>query len=127
MSTAPRTASTELRPTDPDALARLKRFGGAKLLNEMVALYLESAPGRLAAAEAGLASGDLMATENSLHSLKASSAQLGAMHLAALCEHGETIAHAGTPTGIAALLAASREELGRVEQWLEGARAGRLP
>lgn len=119
MSTATPPGTPELRPLDPDALARLRRFGGAKLLSEMIALYLESAPTRLAAAEAGLSAGDASATANALHSLKSSSAQLGAARLSALCEEGEVIAAGGALAGVAAVLKASREELGRVEHWLE--------
>jgi HPt (histidine-containing phosphotransfer) domain-containing protein len=126
MITAASTGTTEHGPLDPEALTRLSRFGGAKLLHEMLALYVESAPTRLAAAEEALASGDLIATESALHSLKSSSAQLGATRLAQLCGEGEAIARGGTLAGVAALIAASREELGRVERWLEGVRAGNL-
>ena len=126
MITVASTGTTEHGPMDPDALTRLKRFGGAKLLHDMIALYVESAAARLVAAEAALASGDPIGTESALHSLKSSSAQLGAARLAQLCGEGETIARGGSLTGLAALLAASREELGRVERWLEGVRAGNL-
>jgi HPt (histidine-containing phosphotransfer) domain-containing protein len=121
MSTATPSGTPELRQMDPAALARLQRFGGAKLLNEMISLYVQTASARLAAAEAGLAACDPAATASALHSLKSSSAQLGAARLSALCEEGETIASAGAVKGLASLLEASREELGRVERWLEEA------
>ena len=111
--------------TDLEALARLERFGGRTLLNEMIALYLESAPERLAAAAAGLVASDAAATENALHSLKASSAQLGAVRLSRLCEEGEAIARTGTLLRIADVIEASRTELRLVEAWLEGVRAER--
>ena len=125
MSTATPTGPADARPLDQDALSRLRRFGGAKLLHEMISLYVQSAPGRLAAAEAGLAAGDAIAIESAFHSLKSSSAQLGALRLSRLCEEAEIMARDGTLTGIAALLAASREELGRVERWLESERVRR--
>ena len=127
MSTATPPGTTDLRPLDPDALARLRRFGGAKLLNEIIVLYVQTASGRLAAAEAGLSAGDASATANALHSLKSSSAQLGAARLSDLCEQGEAIAIGGNLSGVAAILAAGREELGRVERWLECVRSGSLP
>jgi two-component system sensor histidine kinase BarA len=127
MSTATPPGTSDLPPLDPDALARLRRFGGAKLLNEMIVLYVQTAAGRLAAAEAGLSAGNASATANALHSLKSSSAQLGAARLSELCEQGETIAIGGTLSGVAAILEASREELGRVECWLESVRRGPLP
>ena len=126
MSTATPTGPIDGRPLDVDALKRLRRFGGAKLLHEMISLYVQSAPGRLGAAEAGLAAGDVIAIENAFHSLKSSSAQLGAARLSELCEEAETMARAGTLTGMAALVAASREELARVERWLESERGRRV-
>jgi HPt (histidine-containing phosphotransfer) domain-containing protein len=122
MSTGFETGTTELPSTDPDALARLERFGGSKLLNEMIALFLESARERLAAATAALSAHDVIAAENALHSLKSSSAQLGAARLSRLCEQGEAIARAGALTGLEALIAACRDELGRVEGWLVSVR-----
>jgi HPt (histidine-containing phosphotransfer) domain-containing protein len=111
--------------TDREALARLERFGGVKLLHEMIALFLENAPRRLSIAEGGLARGDAPSVDEALHSLKSSSAQLGAPRLSALCERGESIAHRGTLEGIGPLLRECRDELGRVQQWLATVRAER--
>ena len=111
--------------TDPQAIARLERFGGRRLLNEMIALYLGSAPERLAAAAAGVAASDAAATEYALHALKSSSAQLGAVRLSRLCEQGEMLARGGALATVAQLIDASREELGVVEAWLDGVRAER--
>ena len=111
--------------TDPDALARLERFGGRTLLHEMIDLYLKHAPDRLSAAAAGIEASDPVATENALHALRSSSAQLGAIRLAALCEEGEAIARAGSVARIAGLIEASRKELVLVESWLNAARAER--
>ena len=123
MSTATSADSTETPSTDREALARLERFGGRKLLGEMITLFLENAPDRLAAAARGIAEGDVAATENALHSLKSSSAQLGAVRLSRLSEQGEAIARGGATAGIAELLEASRSELALVEEWLNGVRA----
>lgn len=122
MSTDASPSVPEQRAMDPDALARLERFGGLKLLREMIALYLENAPERLAAAEAGVAAGDPAVTENALHSLKSSSAQLGALRLSRLCEEGETKARAANLAGIAEIVEAGRAELAKVEGWLHGIR-----
>jgi HPt (histidine-containing phosphotransfer) domain-containing protein len=103
---------------DPEALARLERIGGDKLLREMIALYHVNAPERMTAAEAALVAGDVVAAENALHSLKSSSAQLGALRLARICEAGEQLARAGRVAGIADVVAAARDELARVDAWL---------
>ena len=125
MTTFQHPGMVELPATDPDALARLERFGGFKLLDEMIALFRENARDRLAAAAAGLGAGDTMAIENAMHSLKSSSAQLGALRLSRLCEQAEVIARGGTPTGIATLLEQCGEELASVEVWLDGVQAER--
>ena len=86
MSTFLHTDTVELPATDRDALTRLERFGGIRLLDEMIGLFLGIAPERLAAAAAGLDQGDAVATENAMHALKSSSAQLGALRLSRLAE-----------------------------------------
>lgn len=125
MSTFPGTDTLQLPATDRDALTRLERFGGHKLLDEMIALFLAMAPERLGVAEAGLSRGDSAAAENALHSLKSSSAQLGASRLSRLCEQGETIARGGRMAGLDELLEECREELGRVRTWLASVQAER--
>ena len=117
---------TDLPPTDRGALERLHRFGGAALLSQMIALFLEAAPARIAAARAGSAACDAQAVELALHSLKSSSAQLGAMRMQRLSERGEAHARAGTLDAITAIVEELDEELGRVRAWLTTARAGDL-
>ena len=116
-------ATDGLPATDPEALARLERFGGRKLVHEMIALYLKSASERLAAAARAVAANDAPGAENAFHALKSSSAQLGAARLASLCEQGEAIARARTLDSLPALLDASRRELLLVEAWLDRVRA----
>ena len=111
-----------LASTDAASLERLKRFGGGKLLGEMISLFLGSAPERIAAARAGLDAGDAKATEMALHSLKSSSAQLGALQMQRLCERGEHQAHAGSLDGVDRIVQDLEEEFPRVRAWLERAR-----
>ena len=79
-----------LPTTDAASLERLKRFGGGKLLGEMISLFISAGAGAHRAARAGLESNDAKATEMALHALKSSSAQLGAMRMQRLSEQGET-------------------------------------
>jgi HPt (histidine-containing phosphotransfer) domain-containing protein len=125
MSRATARNEAELPAVDPDALTRLQRFGGSKLLHEMIALFVEIAPDRLTTAERAVAEGDLTTAENALHSLKSSSAQLGAMKLSRLSEQGEMLTRGGTVTEITQVLSDSRTELARVEAWLAGERDAR--
>ena len=109
---------------DPAALDRLKRFGGGKLLNEMIALFLAAAPERIAAARQGTDAGDAPAAEMALHSLKSSSAQLGAMRMQRLSEQGEQLARAGDLSIVGFLVMDLEDEFTRVHTWLTNARDG---
>ncbi len=108
---------------DDAALDRLRRFGGGKLLTQMISLYLEAVPERLDAARRGLRAGDASEVERALHSLKSSSAQLGALHVQRLCEEGEREARAGSLSGTPAIMAALDAEMPLVVSWLERATA----
>ena len=107
---------------DSSALARLERFGGRKLLVEMIALFEAAGPQRVAAARAGLVSGDTSATELALHSLKSSSAQLGAVRLGRLSEAGENVTRLGSFDGVPQILDSMDSELAAVLVWLAAAR-----
>lgn len=112
----------QLPTTDQSALDRLKRFGGDKLLGEMISLFIATAPERIGAARAGLTAMDASAVEMALHSLKSSSAQLGALHMQRLSEQGEQVARGGTLEAVFGLVSELEEEFPRVQAWLEGAR-----
>lgn len=111
-----------LPDTDAASLERLKRFGGGKLLGEMISLFLSTAPERIEAVRSGLAHGDAKAAEMAFHSLKSSSAQLGAMRMQRICERGEALAKAGSLAEVPALQQQLDAEFPRVQQWLERAR-----
>ena len=104
---------------DITALTRLERFGGKKLLREMIQLFQKAAPERIASARAAVGTGDVPAAELALHSLKSSSAQLGAVRLGRLSEEGEILTRAGTLDGVDEIVRQLEDELVRVQEWLE--------
>lgn len=112
----------ELPSTDAASLERLRRFGGGKLLSEMISLFLAAAPERIGAARAGLEAKNANATEMALHSLKSSSAQLGAMKMQRLSEAGERLAHSGSLDGMDSIVQDLESEFPRIQQWLESNR-----
>ena len=116
------TAQAELPSTDAAALDRLRRFGGGKLLGEMIALFLAAAPARIATARAALDRGDAIGVELALHSLKSSSAQLGALRMQRLSEEGELRARDGGLETLPRVLAELDQEHARVREWLIRAR-----
>ena len=111
-----------LPDTDTAALDRLKRFGGGKLLREMIALFLAAAPERIDAARSAGSRGDASAVEAALHSLKSSSAQLGAMRMQRLSEVGEHRARGGSVEELPHLVSELDQEFARVREWLTRAR-----
>jgi HPt (histidine-containing phosphotransfer) domain-containing protein len=115
-------AGTESPATDAGALERLERFGGGTLLRQMIALFLTAAPERIEAARGAGVRGDVAAAELALHSLKSSSAQLGALRMQRLSEQGERSARDGSLDGLAELTRQLEQELVRVHAWLVRAR-----
>ena len=116
-------APVEVQPTtDAAALDRLRRFGGGKLLNEMISLFISTAPERIAAARAGVETNDAAAAELALHSLKSSSAQLGAMRMQRLSAEGEAQARVAALDVVSGLVRELEEEFPRMRSWLEHAR-----
>lgn len=72
-------------PIDAAALQRLRDWGGDRLLNQMVRLFLDNTPERLAQIEGGLAEGgDLEEAHRGAHSLKSSAANVGALTVSAV-------------------------------------------
>jgi two-component system sensor histidine kinase/response regulator len=74
---------------DPTALARLRRVGGEQLVQQLVALFLESTPQRLAVARTGEQQGNREAVIRAMHALKSSAGNVGALRLQDLASHLE--------------------------------------
>lgn len=60
--------------------------GDPELLLDLIQMFLEDGPAKVAAVQAGLANGDFDQAERAAHSLKGSSGNLGAQHLQNVCE-----------------------------------------
>ena len=103
------------------ALERLRRFGGDALLRDMIDLFLEHAPKRIAASRQALAANDLAPVRLSVHSLVSSCAQLGAEQMRRLSAEAEQ-AVANNPGALAALLEALEREFAVVRPLLVAAR-----
>lgn len=103
------------------ALERLRRFGGDALLRDMIDLFLEHAPKRIAASRQALAANDLAPVRLSVHSLVSSCAQLGAEQMRRLSAEAER-AVANNPDALAGLLEALEREFAIVQPLLAAAR-----
>ncbi|MCU0951297.1 MAG: response regulator [Burkholderiaceae bacterium] len=84
-----------LDPTVLERIVDMERRGAPRLLLRLIETYLESAARLVAAAEHALAEADAGALRQAVHTLKSSSANLGAGDLAARCAELETLAREG--------------------------------
>jgi signal transduction histidine kinase/DNA-binding response OmpR family regulator/HPt (histidine-containing phosphotransfer) domain-containing protein len=94
-------------PLDARALAQiraLQRPGAPDLLGKIIGLYLESSAGLLQQVRDAIASADPEALRQAAHSLKSSSANLGATRLAAACKELEQRGRERRLEGVAELL-----------------------
>src|SRR3954471_22075440 len=108
---------------DNAAIARLRGFGGEKLVRGMVELFVANAPVRLADAREALDCGDAAALRAALHGLKSSAGQLGVATVYAACVAGEELASRGELTPCAAHLERIEADLPIVCRRLEDIRS----
>lgn len=108
---------------DPQALDRLREWGGEKLLSQMLRLFLENSLVRMDQIREGSTSGALEQAEQGAHSLKSSAANVGAGEVRALSAEMEERAAAGDEEAVEALLprlenayASARAELEAIER-----------
>jgi len=87
---------------DLTALQEIYRVGGnlPEFLVEIIDCYLQEAPKLLSAAREALAQQDSRTLKRSVHTLRSSSATVGAMTLAKLCEELEALAIAASQAEI---------------------------
>jgi len=84
-----------------DAIRALDQGATAGLLRRVVQLYFESTPRLIAELRRAYAAGEVDTLRDAAHSLKSSSASLGATRLAAMCQAVEHAARAGAlPAGL---------------------------
>jgi HPt (histidine-containing phosphotransfer) domain-containing protein len=84
----------DLPTIDPEAIANLRDLNpgdGGEFLREIITIYVEDTPKRLADLRACLASGDVATFTRAAHTVKGSSANLGALGLKAIAERLEQI------------------------------------
>jgi HPt (histidine-containing phosphotransfer) domain-containing protein len=95
-------------PLDPaplQALRALQQPGGPDIVGNVLRTYLAHTPQLLAAMQQAVSSADALALRQAAHSLKSSSANVGAQALAALCKELEAMGRANTLGRAASVLA----------------------
>jgi len=104
-------------PINPRALNLIRHLpgaNGAALVDKVIRAYLAETPLRLEQMQAAAKTGDAEALRKAAHSMKSSSANVGAERLAGLCKELETIGRGGTIEGASRLLQGADEEMRRV-------------
>jgi signal transduction histidine kinase/CheY-like chemotaxis protein/HPt (histidine-containing phosphotransfer) domain-containing protein len=124
---APPTPSAPLDPTYIDQLRRLGEVSGMPLAREIVTHYFAETPQRLERMRQALLQSDLKDLAFAAHSLKGSSAQIGAVRIAALSAEVEEksgkadLTRAADREGLGQLLAEIEREVERAIPLLERA------
>ena len=114
-----RGAEADAPALDPAALEGLRAAG---LLDQVVALYVRDTPGQLEALRRAAERGEAATLAEVAHSLKGSSALLGATALAARAAELQGMGDAGALHGAPAAVDALEQELGYVRTALEAVR-----
>jgi CheY-like chemotaxis protein/HPt (histidine-containing phosphotransfer) domain-containing protein len=111
-STLPSTPVAAERILDPAPLNQiraLQRPGAPSLLAKVIGVYLDNSPTLVQRLREAVAQGDAVALREAAHSLKSSSANLGAMQLATLCKELEQMGRDGQLQGAAEKLSALQQ------------------
>jgi PAS domain S-box-containing protein len=101
-----------------DRIRDMERRGAARLLERLITTYLSTAARLVADAESALAADDAQRLRQAAHTLKSSSANLGATELADRCGELEALAHSGRLLSARGQWAATRAEYERVARAL---------
>ncbi|WP_028104044.1 response regulator [Pseudoduganella violaceinigra] len=104
------TPRAAINPLALDAIRALNPGQGEALLQRVLAAFLQDTPHQLAALREAIALCDASAVRKTAHSLKSSSANVGADQLARLCREMEQLGRTGQTAGAASLLAALEHE-----------------
>lgn len=95
---------------DAQVIQSLRELGGEDdpgLLKELIEMFLQDAPKRIGEIQTALAENDIKLLERAAHTLKSSSANLGAMGLSRICREIEEHARKRESAAIPALYAES--------------------
>jgi HPt (histidine-containing phosphotransfer) domain-containing protein len=110
---------TDSQIIDPQALERLREWGGDKLAGQMVRLFLKNSGTRMDQIRAGVDGSDLEEAERGAHSLKSSAANIGAELLRTLATRMESAALEGNAAEALSMLPALESAYGDAMQELK--------
>lgn len=109
---------SDIPSIDPEAIANLRELNpgdNGEFLREIVGIYIEDTPKRLAELRACLASGDVATFTRAAHTIKGSSANVGAQVLKGVAERLETVSRKEGLGGVSGMIADCEAEFERVK------------
>ncbi|MCG3147880.1 MAG: hypothetical protein PCFJNLEI_01321 [Verrucomicrobiae bacterium] len=109
---------------DLATIEKLKQLGGGPFAGQMIDLFFQYLPGKLAEAKAGLGGGDFHAIQQAVHPIKSSANNVGAVAVRELARQIEQLALDKNGETIPALLHDLEEAYARVAVQLKEQRAG---
>jgi HPt (histidine-containing phosphotransfer) domain-containing protein len=107
---------TDLPTIDLDAITNLRELNpgdNGEFLREIVGIYIEDTPRRIADLKACLATSDVLTFTRAAHTIKGSSANVGAQVLKGIAERLELISRREGLSGVGPLIAECEAEFGR--------------
>lgn len=104
---------------DPDVLAGLRELGGSEMLSELAQMFFDDTSSNLAVLREAVEGGDAHSVERVAHTLKGSSASMGAARMAEICSELQEAGASGDLSHAPVLLERLEEEFGRVRPALE--------
>jgi HPt (histidine-containing phosphotransfer) domain-containing protein len=112
---------------DPAAIEALRALnpGDDSFFRDLVQIFLDDSPQRIAEIEHALAQGDARQLTLAAHSLKGSSSNFGADRLCLLSEKLEQLGRQGSLGDVPTHLLALKDEFARVRAVLEALRSGK--
>lgn len=123
---APEASTAEAAPTpvpvgDAQALDRLRKWGGDRLVHDILEIFFAQVPERIADARRGIWTNEPIQVERAAHILKSSSGQLGAARMRVLCIAIESLAARQDLSRLPAMVDELESEFGSYVAWLRGA------
>jgi HPt (histidine-containing phosphotransfer) domain-containing protein len=98
---------------------QLKEMMGAEFIGELIDAYCQETPQLIAALQQALAQGDADALQRAAHSIKSSSASLGALGFSASARELEMIGRGGNIDGVAPAVERLVSDYERVQSRLQ--------
>lgn len=106
-----------------ESLKALDEEGGPSLFLELIDLFVDDAAAQLRTMQAALETGDIKTLERAAHTLKSSSANIGASRMSGICQELEKLGRAGILSGAETLVASTGEAYVQVRELLASMRA----